>query len=129
MDQTKIAERVARRHVRASWDGLFLWQEDTYITVWASMDSYGRVHHVTKDIREAEQRLEASRKRYLDAFIASGIRYDLGEITIDGVKGSGRNPMMMYYTVSWPRGTDPKVLDNAIVAGYWGIKTMRRPPK
>lgn len=84
----------------ASWDGPYAWMDDKMLRVWLVMESYGRVHHVTGDLTQAEKVLDKARSKLVAAQSWLGqehfVYMDIGDIYVDGLKG-GRNRMIMEF--------------------------------
>jgi len=101
-----------------------------YAQVWVQMDSYGRIHHVTGDLVDAEKRLEGIRSRFRDALHKMEIPFKDGEIIVDGLPG-GRNRMSVsFYFAPYGGRWDNAMQDQVTEAlnGY-GIRDYKAMPK
>jgi hypothetical protein len=74
-----------------------------YVAVWIELDSYGRVHHVTGDLKQAEKNLEKPRSAIVAAqqeLGKTGLHYSIGDIIVDGSSNTGRNKMVVYFSIT-----------------------------
>jgi len=74
------------------------------IVVWMDVDAYGRTHHVMNDLKTAEKILETSRKAIVgaqrDILAKHDLKYNIGEVVVDGSAIPGRNRMIVYYSIT-----------------------------
>jgi hypothetical protein len=101
-----------------------------YASVWVALDSYGRVHHVTGDLVEAERLLLKIQRTFEDALHALNFPFRPGEVYVDGLPG-GRNRMVVSFTVGamggrWNDETQDKV--TTALKGF-GIRGYKPLPK
>lgn len=128
---TQLAQQVASRFKEAAgYDGPYVWIEDNYLQVWISMDSYGRVHHVTSDLVGAEKILEKHRQKLASArrdLSSQGIYVrDVGDIYVDGLSG-GRNRMIVNFTLR-AEGTWDSDQQDAVMSHVPQLR-MKSPPR
>lgn len=81
---------------RASESGPFGFIDETYVYIWLELDTYGRVHHVTGDLNQAEKNLQKVKDQLLATLREKKINYDWGDIYVDGLPG-GRNRMTVHF--------------------------------
>ena len=130
MSHTDLAARVAYRFKNAAkFDGPHLWVSEYLAQIWMTMDSYGRVHHVTGDLNEAEKLLERFRRTAIqgqrDLAEKGGLVRDVGDIYIDGLPG-GRNRMILSFSFTAQGKWDDDVQD-AIVGLFPALDLKPAP--
>ena len=84
------------------WDGPWIDTDTHYVQVWVAFENYGRVHHVTGELNQAEKVLQKARQHFIgeqQTLAEQGILIrDIGDIYVDGLKG-GRNKMVLDFSV------------------------------
>lgn len=119
-----------RTAASSNMEGPFADINSDYAAVWVALDSYGRVHHVTGDLVQAEKLLFKIKLNFREALDAIFLPVRGSEIIVDGLPG-GRNRMMVYVSFSamggrWDDATQAKV--TTALNGF-GIRDYKAMPK
>lgn len=101
-----------------------------HASVWVAMDSYGRIHHVTGDLVEAERLLLKIQSKFADALHAIGFPFRPSEVYVDGLPG-GRNRMIVSFTVGALGGRWDDVAQDSVTKALngFGIRDYKPLPK
>ena len=108
------------------------WLDEYTVIVWVAFANYGRVHHVTGDIKTYEGLLGKVRQKVVTAFqgplAEQGVLYrDGGDIFIDDLKEHRAG--VMYFSVrasgKWTEEQQDAITDSGALSSYiYGFKPM-----
>ena len=122
-----MSSDALRWKIAANPVGPFADINQDFASIWIELDSYGRVHHVTGDLVQAERLLQKIRAHFLEKLHEAEIPINVGEIVVDGLPG-GRNRMIVsFYFSPINRPWDEDAVTTAL--GGFGIRDYKPLPQ